>query len=82
MTISKKMPDGINLPKHVGIIMDGNGRWATKNNRERTYGHEQGAIVAEKVIEWTKEFNIEYLTLYTSFGGKLEKTKRRNRFFV
>lgn len=65
MEISNEIPDGINLPTHIGIIMDGNGRWATKNNKDRSYGHEQGAVVAEKVIEWTKEFNVKYLTLYT-----------------
>ncbi|HOB15686.1 MAG TPA: polyprenyl diphosphate synthase [Defluviitoga sp.] len=64
MGVSKESLAGINLPRHVGIIMDGNGRWALKNDRERTYGHEQGAIVAEKVIEWSKDFNIKYITLY------------------
>jgi len=53
------------IPTHVGIIMDGNGRWATKSGHDRNYGHQKGAETALKVIEWSKEFGINYLTLYT-----------------
>jgi undecaprenyl diphosphate synthase len=53
------------VPTHVGIIMDGNGRWATKSGHDRNYGHQKGAETALNVIEWSKEFGINYLTLYT-----------------
>jgi undecaprenyl diphosphate synthase len=45
--------------------MDGNGRWATKSGHDRNYGHQKGAETALNVIEWSKEFGINYLTLYT-----------------
>lgn len=52
------------LPKHVAIIMDGNGRWAENRGRERTYGHLKGARVAKATIETCAELGIEHLTLY------------------
>jgi undecaprenyl diphosphate synthase len=54
----------MSLPKHVAIIMDGNGRWAQLRGRPRTYGHIKGARVAKKVISACAEKGIENLTLY------------------
>jgi undecaprenyl diphosphate synthase len=51
-------------PKHVGIIMDGNGRWAAGMGQPRTYGHIKGARVAKKVIQTAAELGVEHLTLY------------------
>ncbi|MEN3008364.1 polyprenyl diphosphate synthase [Pseudothermotoga sp.] len=51
-------------PIHVGIIMDGNGRWAQKRGLPRIEGHRRGALKAEKVVEWAAEFGIKYITLY------------------
>ncbi len=54
-----------------------------KNNKDRSYGHEQGgAVVAEKVIEWTKEFNVKYLTLYTFSEENWKRPKEEIDFFV
>lgn len=50
--------------KHVGIIMDGNGRWAERAGRPRIFGHIKGARVAKKIITACAEKNIDYLTLY------------------
>lgn len=55
----------MSLPKHVAIIMDGNGRWAQLRSRPRTYGHIKGARVAKKIITACVEKGIENLTLYT-----------------
>jgi undecaprenyl diphosphate synthase len=51
-------------PKHLAIIMDGNGRWAQLRGRPRTYGHIKGARVAKKVITACAEKGLENLTLY------------------
>lgn len=52
------------LPKHVAVIMDGNGRWAQRRGRDRVYGHQQGVAAVRKVIEAAAEAGIKYLTLY------------------
>lgn len=53
-----------NPPKHVGIIMDGNGRWATARNKERSFGHKQGAAIIKDVALFLFESGVEYLSLY------------------
>lgn len=55
---------GGGLPRHVAIVMDGNGRWARKRHRPRLYGHRQGAIHARDFVELFKDYSIPYLTLY------------------
>lgn len=52
------------LPRHIAIIMDGNGRWAKKRGLLRTFGHRQGAKVVHEVTEACARLGIEYLTLY------------------
>ena len=54
-----------NLPKHVAIIMDGNGRWAKSQNKERTFGHKNAIKAVREAISACNEVNIPYLTLYT-----------------
>jgi di-trans,poly-cis-decaprenylcistransferase len=54
-----------NLPKHVAIIMDGNGRWAKSQNKERTFGHKNAIKAVREVISACNEVGIPYLTLYT-----------------
>lgn len=56
--------DPSKLPRHVAIIMDGNGRWAKSKGLPRIYGHKKGAEVAKKIIYKTKELGIPYLTLF------------------
>jgi len=52
------------LPKHIAIIMDGNGRWAKKQGMARTFGHENGAKAVRRVVEGCAELGVENLTLY------------------
>lgn len=52
------------LPRHVAVIMDGNGRWAQQKGKRRVYGHKQGAISVREVTEAAAELGIRYLTLY------------------
>ena len=52
------------LPKHIAIIMDGNGRWAKKNGKERYEGHYQGVETVRKIVEASAELGVKFLTLY------------------
>ena len=54
----------INIPNHVAIIMDGNGRWAKKRLMPRNYGHTQGSKTVEKICEDAYNMGIKYLTVY------------------
>ncbi len=54
----------MNSPKHVAIIMDGNGRWGIKKKKSRNYGHKKGLETVEKIISAAIEKKIKYLTLY------------------
>ena len=52
------------LPRHIAIIMDGNGRWAKKQGFIRTVGHENGVVAVRETAEAAAELGVEYLTLY------------------
>ncbi len=52
------------LPKHIAIIMDGNGRWASERGLPRQEGHRQGVKILKKIIKKTSELGIKYLTVY------------------
>ena len=52
------------VPRHIGIIMDGNGRWAKKRGLPRSAGHRQGAEVFKKTINWCRELGVECATFY------------------
>ncbi len=52
------------LPVHIGIIMDGNGRWANKRGLPRKYGHREGAKAFRKIVEYCDQIGLQYLTVY------------------
>jgi undecaprenyl diphosphate synthase len=52
------------LPRHIAVIMDGNGRWAKKHGKPRVFGHRNGVKAVREVTESAAELGIEYLTLY------------------
>ncbi|MFL5764539.1 MAG: isoprenyl transferase [Bacteroidia bacterium] len=52
------------LPRHIAIIMDGNGRWAKQHGEQRIYGHENGVKSVRDTVEAAAELGVEYLTLY------------------
>src|SRR5690606_19147652 len=56
--------DHINLPKHIAIIMDGNGRWAKEKGELRVFGHKNGVTAVRETLEAAVEIGISYLTLY------------------
>jgi undecaprenyl diphosphate synthase len=62
--ISKEQLDLKQLPRHIAIIMDGNGRWAKKKGNPRIYGHRNGVKAVRDTVEAAAELGLEYLTLY------------------
>lgn len=56
--------DKKNLPRHIAIIMDGNGRWAKEKGEDRLFGHFHGVESVRNIVEGSAELGIEYLTLY------------------
>jgi len=56
--------DPLKLPRHVAIIMDGNGRWAKKKTMNRIRGHEEGTKSVREIVRTTRELGIPWLTLY------------------
>ncbi len=71
----------MNSPKHVAIIMDGNGRWGLRKKKSRNYGHTEGVKVVEKIIEASISNKIKYLTLYT-FSTENWKRPKKEIFFL
>ena len=53
------------IPRHIAIIMDGNGRWATARGKERSYGHQAGVDSVRRITSECTRLGVEYLTLYT-----------------
>lgn len=75
---------GINpqaIPRHIAVIMDGNGRWATERGLPRFKGHEQGAKIVESVAQHCVSCGVEYLTLY-SFSMQNWKRPREEVDFL
>ena len=66
MPASHQSPDasGAPLPRHIAIIMDGNGRWARERGLPRIAGHEQGAVAVRAVTEACVELGVDFLTVY------------------
>lgn len=64
MNTPTKLPDGIKLPKHIAIIMDGNGRWAKERGLARTDGHIKGQEALRNTLKAAVEFGINCLTVY------------------
>ena len=62
--VSAKELDREFLPRHVAIIMDGNGRWAQKRGMPRTFGHKAGVEALREIIKYSDELGIEALTIY------------------
>ena len=53
-----------NIPRHIALIMDGNGRWAKQRGEHRLFGHTKGVDAVREVLKAAKSFGVEYLTLY------------------
>ena len=66
----------LSLPVHVGIIMDGNGRWAQKRGKQRAFGHKAGMDRLISLAEHAQNIGIKYLTLYTLSTENLSRPKK------
>ncbi len=72
----------MNSPKHVAIIMDGNGRWGIKKKKSRNFGHSEGVKTVEKIIEAAVKNKIKYLTLYTFSTENWKRPKKEITFLI
>ncbi len=69
-------------PKHVAIIMDGNGRWGIKKKKSRNFGHKQGVKVVEKIISESIKKKINYLTLFAFSTENWKRPKKEINFLI
>ena len=53
-----------NIPQHIAIIMDGNGRWAKQQGEDRIFGHHEGVNSVREIVEAAAEVGVKYLTIY------------------
>ena len=65
----------LNVPEHVAIIMDGNGRWAKERNKPRVFGHKEGATTLRRTLEYCKKLGIKYLTVYAFSTENWKRSK-------
>ncbi|MCX7656498.1 MAG: polyprenyl diphosphate synthase [Treponemataceae bacterium] len=72
----------IHVPPHVGIIMDGNGRWAVARNQNRTQGHLEGLKAAKRIVAAARDVGISYLTLYTFSTENWKRTQDEVGFLM
>ncbi|MFL2599188.1 MAG: isoprenyl transferase [Flavobacteriaceae bacterium] len=68
--------DNKNIPKHIAVIMDGNGRWAKKKGKNRLFGHQNGVKALKKLIEESARLNISYLTLFAFSTENWKRPKK------
>jgi undecaprenyl diphosphate synthase len=74
--------DNPGIPVHIGIIMDGNGRWARKRNQNRTQGHLEGLKTAKRIVKAASDMGIAYLTLYTFSTENWKRTAEEVGFIM
>ncbi|MDR1949253.1 MAG: di-trans,poly-cis-decaprenylcistransferase [Spirochaetaceae bacterium] len=70
------------VPSHIGIIMDGNGRWARKRNRIRTQGHLEGLKTAKRIVKTASDMGIAYLSLYVFSTENRKRTAEEVGFIM
>lgn len=69
------MESASTLPKHVALIMDGNGRWAQQRGKPRTAGHKEGLEAAKRIVRAAADLGIKYVTLYTFSTENWKRTQ-------
>lgn len=65
-----------NIPNHIAIIMDGNGRWAKSRMLPRTIGHKQGAKTLDKILSYSAKIGVKYLTVYAFSTENWKRPKK------
>ncbi|MCM8810864.1 MAG: isoprenyl transferase [Candidatus Omnitrophica bacterium] len=68
------------IPYHIGIIMDGNGRWAEKRNLPRIFGHKEGIKAVRRTVKAANKYNIKYLSLYSFSTENWKRPKEEIEF--
>ncbi|MFA9373556.1 MAG: di-trans,poly-cis-decaprenylcistransferase [Poseidonibacter sp.] len=71
-----------NMPSHIAMIMDGNGRWAKERGLKRTAGHEEGAKVVREITKYCSNIGIKYLTLYAFSTENWQRPKLEVEFLM
>ena len=71
-----------NLPKHIGVIMDGNGRWAKKRGLPRSAGHQAGADTLKKIVTECNKMGIKYITVYAFSTENWKRPKEEVAFLM
>ncbi len=74
--------DKSNLPVHIGIIMDGNGRWATALGKPRSFGHRQGLTAAKLVVKAASNLGIKFISLYTFSTENWKRANEETSFLM
>lgn len=74
--------DTKNLPLHVAITMDGNGRWAQQRKLPRTAGHDQGLHTGKRIVKLASDLGIKYLTLYVFSTENWKRTEKEVGFLM
>ena len=77
--LSKRI-DKQKVPNHVAIIMDGNGRWATKKGLPRSYGHKRGVNVLKEILKVSKKLGCKVLTVY-AFQLRIGQDQQKRLIF-
>lgn len=71
-----KTPSFSVLPKHIALIIDGNGRWAKERRKSRSYGHKKGAETLEKIVRFAKEIGIKVVSIYAFSTENWKRDKK------
>lgn len=74
--------DSSSVPVHIGIIMDGNGRWAEERGKPRSFGHKHGIDAAKRIIRSAISLGVSYITLYTFSTENWRRPKREVNFLM
>ncbi len=78
----KSQVESDDVPGHIGIILDGNRRWATSQGLQVGVGHEEGANVVEDLLDWCHELNVKTMTLYVLSTENLQRTPEEVREII
>ena len=78
--LSSIAPDS--LPVHIGIIMDGNGRWAVRQGKPRTAGHYEGLTATKRAVKAASELGIKYLTVYAFSTENWRRTEEEVKYLM
>jgi undecaprenyl diphosphate synthase len=76
------IPEGSAIPRHVAIIMDGNGRWASKRMMPRVAGHSEGLGAVRKIVAECRKLGVEYLTLFAFSSENWRRPKDEVNFLM